>query len=113
MITVIFASENYLTRFSCYVIGAYNCAIGIYSTMAIKNVQHDTMSHFITDRATTFGLFNEALTQLYGAHEIYHSNEAEVNLGVDHALFAVLFLAWRISTKTFCHLCFVLTFFRP
>ncbi|KAH7045463.1 N-acetyltransferase B complex non catalytic subunit-domain-containing protein [Linnemannia elongata] len=58
-------------------LGAYNCAIGIYSTMAIKNVQHDTMSHFITDRATTFGLFNEALSQLYGAHEIYHSNEAE------------------------------------
>lgn len=48
--------------------------------MAIKNVQHDTMSHFITDRATTFGLFNEALSQLYSAHEIYHSNEAEVNL---------------------------------
>jgi hypothetical protein len=47
--------------------------------MAIKNVQHDTMSHFITDRATTFGLFNEALTLLYGAHDIYHSNEAEVN----------------------------------
>ncbi|KAF9098341.1 N-alpha-acetyltransferase 25, NatB auxiliary subunit [Mortierella sp. AD031] len=58
-------------------LGAYNCAIGIYSTMAIKNVQHDTMSHFITDRATTFGLFNEALAQLYSAHEIYHSNEAE------------------------------------
>ena len=46
--------------------------------MAIKNIQHDTMSHFITDRATTFGLFNEALAQLYNAHEIYHSNEAEV-----------------------------------
>ncbi|KAG0380880.1 N-alpha-acetyltransferase 25, NatB auxiliary subunit [Mortierella sp. AD032] len=58
-------------------LGAYNCAIGIYNTMAIKNVQHDTMSHFITDRATTFGMFNEALTQLYSAHEIYHNNEAE------------------------------------
>lgn len=75
-----------------WLIGAYNCAIGIYNTMAIKNVQHDTMSHFITDRATTFGLFNEALTQLYSAHEIYHSNEAEVTW-VDHAQFAVIFLA--------------------
>ena len=46
--------------------------------MGIKHVQHDTLSHFITDRATSFGLFNEALTQLYSAHEIYHSNEAEV-----------------------------------
>lgn len=59
--------------------------------MAIKNVQHDTMSHFITDRATTFGLFNEALTQLYGAHEIYHSNEAEVTCA-NQALFALIFL---------------------
>ncbi|KAF9919778.1 N-alpha-acetyltransferase 25, NatB auxiliary subunit [Linnemannia zychae] len=58
-------------------LGAYNCAIAIYNTMAIKNIQHDTMSHFITDRCTTFGLFNEALTQLYSAHDIYHSNEAE------------------------------------
>ncbi|KAI1317905.1 N-alpha-acetyltransferase 25, NatB auxiliary subunit [Mortierella claussenii] len=58
-------------------LGAFNCAIAIYNTMAIKHVQHDTMSHFITDRASSFGLFNEALSQLYSAHEIYHSNEAE------------------------------------
>ncbi|CAO3569244.1 unnamed protein product [Mortierella alpina] len=58
-------------------LGAFNCATAIYNTMGIKHVQHDTLSHFITDRATSFGLFNEALTQLYSAHEIYHSNEAE------------------------------------
>ncbi|KAF9206876.1 N-alpha-acetyltransferase 25, NatB auxiliary subunit [Haplosporangium sp. Z 27] len=58
-------------------LGAFNCAIFIYNTMAIKHVQHDTMSHFITDRASSFGMFNEALTQLYSAHEIYHSNESE------------------------------------
>ncbi|KAG0005209.1 N-alpha-acetyltransferase 25, NatB auxiliary subunit [Modicella reniformis] len=58
-------------------LGAFNCAVSIYSTMAIKHVQHDTMSHFISDRASSFGLFNEALTQLYSAHEIYHSNTAE------------------------------------
>ncbi|KAG0365803.1 N-alpha-acetyltransferase 25, NatB auxiliary subunit [Gamsiella multidivaricata] len=58
-------------------LGAYNCAISTYNTMSIKHVQHDTMSHFITDRATNFGLFSEALAQMYSAHEIYHSNEAE------------------------------------
>ncbi|KAF9576942.1 N-alpha-acetyltransferase 25, NatB auxiliary subunit [Mortierella alpina] len=58
-------------------LGAFNCATNIYNTMGIKHVQHDTLSHFITDRASSFGLFNEALTQLYSAHEIYHSNEAE------------------------------------
>ncbi|KAF8923010.1 N-acetyltransferase B complex non catalytic subunit-domain-containing protein [Dissophora ornata] len=58
-------------------LGAFNCATNVYNTMAIKHVQHDTMSHFITDRTSSFGLFGEALTQLYSAHEIYHSNEAE------------------------------------
>ncbi|KAG0004483.1 N-alpha-acetyltransferase 25, NatB auxiliary subunit [Entomortierella chlamydospora] len=58
-------------------LGAFNCAAFIYNTMAIKHVQHDTMSHFITDRASSFGLFSEALSQLYSAHEIYHSNESE------------------------------------
>ncbi|KAF9114721.1 N-alpha-acetyltransferase 25, NatB auxiliary subunit [Mortierella sp. AM989] len=58
-------------------LGAFNCATHIYNTMAIKHVQHDTMSHFITDRASSFGLVNEALSQLYSAHEIYHSNESE------------------------------------
>ncbi|KAF9366671.1 N-alpha-acetyltransferase 25, NatB auxiliary subunit [Mortierella sp. NVP85] len=58
-------------------LGAFNCAVGIYNTMAIKHVQHDTMSHFITDRASGYGLFNEALSQMYTAHEIYHSNTAE------------------------------------
>lgn len=59
-------------------LGAFSCAAAIYNTMGIKHVQHDTMSHFITDRAVSFGQFNDALNQLYGAHEIYHSNEAEV-----------------------------------
>ncbi|KAG0043629.1 N-alpha-acetyltransferase 25, NatB auxiliary subunit [Gryganskiella cystojenkinii] len=58
-------------------LGAYNCATNIYNTMGIKHVQHDTLSHFITDRASSFGLFDEGLRQLYSAHEIYHSNEAE------------------------------------
>ncbi|KAG0091882.1 N-alpha-acetyltransferase 25, NatB auxiliary subunit [Podila epicladia] len=58
-------------------LGAFSCASAIYNTMGIKHVQHDTMSHFITDRAVSFGQFNDALNQLYGAHEIYHSNEAE------------------------------------
>ncbi|KAF9322121.1 N-alpha-acetyltransferase 25, NatB auxiliary subunit [Podila horticola] len=58
-------------------LGAFSCAAAIYNTMGIKHVQHDTMSHFITDRAVSFGQFNDALNQLYGAHEIYHSNEAE------------------------------------
>ncbi|KAF9305110.1 N-alpha-acetyltransferase 25, NatB auxiliary subunit [Mortierella antarctica] len=58
-------------------LGAFSCAVAIYNTMGIKHVQHDTMSHFITDRAVSFGQFNDALSQLYGAHEIYHSNEAE------------------------------------
>ncbi|GJJ73045.1 N-terminal acetyltransferase B complex non-catalytic subunit [Entomortierella parvispora] len=58
-------------------LGAFTCATGLYSTMGIKHVQHDTLSHFITDRASSFGLFDEALRQLYSAHEIYHSNEAE------------------------------------
>ncbi|KAG0202620.1 N-alpha-acetyltransferase 25, NatB auxiliary subunit [Mortierella sp. GBA30] len=58
-------------------LGAFSCATAIYNTMGIKHVQHDTLSHFITDRVTSFGQFNEALTQLYSAHEIYHSNEAE------------------------------------
>ncbi|KAG0036056.1 N-alpha-acetyltransferase 25, NatB auxiliary subunit [Podila clonocystis] len=58
-------------------LGAFSCAATIYNTMGIKHVQHDTMSHFITDRAVSFGQFNDALNQLYGAHEIYHSNEAE------------------------------------
>ncbi|KAF8928733.1 N-alpha-acetyltransferase 25, NatB auxiliary subunit, partial [Haplosporangium bisporale] len=58
-------------------LGAFSCATAIYNTMGIKHVQHDTLSHFITDRAVSFGQFNDALNQLYGAHEIYHSNEAE------------------------------------
>ncbi|KAF9425881.1 N-alpha-acetyltransferase 25, NatB auxiliary subunit, partial [Entomortierella beljakovae] len=58
-------------------LGAFNCAALIYNTMSIKHVQHDTMSHFITDRASSFGLFHEALQLLYSAHEIYHSNETE------------------------------------
>ncbi|ORY96032.1 N-acetyltransferase B complex non catalytic subunit-domain-containing protein [Lobosporangium transversale] len=58
-------------------LGAYNCATNIYNTMAIKHVQHDTLSHFITDRASNFGLFDLALAQLYSAHDIYHSTEAE------------------------------------
>ncbi|KAF9188792.1 N-alpha-acetyltransferase 25, NatB auxiliary subunit [Haplosporangium sp. Z 767] len=58
-------------------LGAFNCATAIYNTMGIKHVQHDTLSHFITDRATSFGLFQEAMMQLYEAHAIYHSNEAE------------------------------------
>ena len=53
--------------------------------MGIKHVQHDTLSHFITDRASSFGLFDEALRQLYSAHEIYHSNEAEVNSRVQES----------------------------
>ncbi|KAF9182060.1 N-alpha-acetyltransferase 25, NatB auxiliary subunit, partial [Haplosporangium sp. Z 11] len=56
---------------------AFNCATAIYNTMGIKHVQHDTLTHFITDRATSFGLFQEAMMQLYEAHAIYHSNEAE------------------------------------
>lgn len=45
--------------------------------MSIKHVQHDTMSHFLTDRASSYGLFNEALAQMYSAHDIYHSSTAE------------------------------------
>ncbi|KAI8350533.1 N-acetyltransferase B complex non catalytic subunit-domain-containing protein [Mortierella sp. GBAus27b] len=58
-------------------VGAFNCAASIYNTMSIKHVQHDTMSHFLTDRASSYGLFNEALGQLYAAHDIYHSSTAE------------------------------------
>ncbi|KAG0265354.1 N-alpha-acetyltransferase 25, NatB auxiliary subunit [Mortierella polycephala] len=58
-------------------LGAFHCATAIYNTMGIKHVQHDTLSHFITDRATSFGLFQDAMMQLYEAHAIYHSNEAE------------------------------------
>ena len=85
----------------CLISGAYNCAIGIYNTMAIKNVQHDTMSHFITDRATTFGLFNEALTQLYGAHEIYHSNEAEVPRQKKRENLQMFWTAWFLLFAQF------------
>lgn len=67
-------------------LGAFSCAVAIYNTMGIKHVQHDTMSHFITDRAVSFGQFNDALSQLYGAHEIYHSNEAEVCERPDESL---------------------------
>lgn len=61
-----------------FLAGSFTCASGIYTSMGVKHVQHDTLSHFITDRASSFGLFDEALKQLYSAHEIYHSNEAEV-----------------------------------
>ncbi|KAG0240907.1 N-alpha-acetyltransferase 25, NatB auxiliary subunit [Actinomortierella wolfii] len=59
------------------ILGAFNCANAIYNTMSIRHVQHDTMSHYITDRALNYGLVNEALTQVYEEHQIYHSNEAE------------------------------------
>ncbi|KAG0299446.1 N-alpha-acetyltransferase 25, NatB auxiliary subunit [Dissophora globulifera] len=58
-------------------LGAFSCASGIYNTMSIKHIQHDTLSHFITDRVSSYGMFTEALSQLYSAHEIYHSNESE------------------------------------
>ncbi|KAF9585291.1 N-alpha-acetyltransferase 25, NatB auxiliary subunit [Lunasporangiospora selenospora] len=58
-------------------LGAFSRAIHIYSTMDIKNVQHDTLSHFISDRSTAYAMTNEALSQLYSAHDIYRSNENE------------------------------------
>ncbi|KAG0345202.1 N-alpha-acetyltransferase 25, NatB auxiliary subunit [Podila humilis] len=75
------SKHNYQLKFVLIrvyeLLGAFSCATNIYSTMGIKHVQHDTLSHFITDRASTFGQFGDALNQLYSAHEIYHSNEAE------------------------------------
>ncbi|KAG0255713.1 N-alpha-acetyltransferase 25, NatB auxiliary subunit [Actinomortierella ambigua] len=59
------------------ILGAFNCACNIYGTMSIRHVQHDTMSHYVMDRALNYGQVNEALNQLYEGHQIYHSNESE------------------------------------
>ncbi|RUS28495.1 N-acetyltransferase B complex non catalytic subunit-domain-containing protein, partial [Jimgerdemannia flammicorona] len=59
------------------ILGVFNRALDIYKTMDIKHVQHDTLSHYLTDRSHTLGFFDQAREMLSESLAIYRSNDVE------------------------------------
>ncbi|RUS21743.1 N-acetyltransferase B complex non catalytic subunit-domain-containing protein [Endogone sp. FLAS-F59071] len=57
--------------------GVFNRALETYRTMDIKHVQHDTLSHYLTDRCVMFWFFDQAGEVLKESLSIYKSNEVE------------------------------------
>lgn len=66
-------------------IGAPSLALEHYRAMGIKNVQNDTLSHFVLSRASTFSLAATGditySSECIESSQIYNSNSQEVNMG--------------------------------
>jgi len=65
-------------------IGAPSLALEHYRAMNIKQVQNDTLSHFVLSRASTFSLAATGdityLSECIESSQIYNTNSQEVNV---------------------------------
>jgi N-terminal acetyltransferase B complex non-catalytic subunit len=77
-----------------YFVGAPSLALEHYRAMQIKQVQHDTLSHFILSRASTFSLAAMGdltlVTECLESSQIYLSNSHEVKFRFAHGSSQVL-----------------------
>ncbi|KAH8549871.1 N-acetyltransferase B complex non catalytic subunit-domain-containing protein [Umbelopsis sp. PMI_123] len=58
-------------------IGAFDQAHRIFSTMDIKHIQFDTLTHYLSDRSISLGQFDQLAETLSMACSIYKANEIE------------------------------------
>jgi N-terminal acetyltransferase B complex non-catalytic subunit len=67
-----------------WLLGASSLALGQYQAMDIKQVQNDTLSHFILSRASTFSLAATGditySSECIESSQIYNTNSQEVNM---------------------------------
>ncbi|KAJ2958587.1 hypothetical protein NQZ79_g5865 [Umbelopsis isabellina] len=59
------------------IVGAYEPAHHIFSTLDVKHIQFDTLTHYLTDRSIALGQFDQLADTISMACSIYKSNEIE------------------------------------
>lgn len=59
------------------IVGAYESAHRIFSTLDVKHIQFDTLTHYLTDRSIALGQFDQLADTISMACSIYKSNEIE------------------------------------